>query len=106
MISERRGFATMLDDLRDNTTLGFITGVFTFALGAFIISLHNIWTNPLAIIVSLIGWAALIEGLLFLAVRKPFMRAVSVIPLTAKTMIPYGIFVFAVNEHARNTLNH
>ena len=96
MISEWRGFATMMDDLRDNTTLGFIVGIFTFTLGAFIVSVHNIWTNPLAVAVSLIGWAALIEGLLFLAVRKPFMRAVSIIPFTAKTMIPYGIFAILI----------
>ena len=47
--------------------LTFITGFMVFVLGGVLIIVHSIWTDPLAIIVSAIGWIAAAEGLLLMA---------------------------------------
>jgi hypothetical protein len=60
-------------------------------LGAVMVAVHNLWTDPLAIVVSLVGWGALIEGVLMLAIRRPFLNFVRVVPFTAATMVPCGI---------------
>src|SRR3546814_17690124 len=39
-----------------------------FAVGAALVLIHSIWRDPLSIIVSVIGYAALVEGALLLAV--------------------------------------
>lgn len=87
-----KSYKNLLDELQEFSLVGFLTGLITFMIGALIVSFHNIWTNPIAIIVSLIGWAALIEGLLLLAFRRTFVSVFSGFPMTAKTLIPYGIF--------------
>ena len=91
LLTDRDRYATFIDDLREYTALGFVTSLFVFVLGAMIVALHNLWTDPLTIFVSLYGWGALIEGIIMLAFRRPFLRLVGVVPLTAKTMVPFGV---------------
>ena len=51
-----------------------ITGAVAFAIGAVIVSVHNQWTSPAAIIVSIAGWWAVVEGLTLLAVPDFYLR--------------------------------
>ena len=84
-------YAKVIPEIRDNTALGYVVGVFVFVLGAVLIAVHNQWNRPLAIVVSLISWGALIEGVLMLAARRPFLDLVSRIPTSAKVMKSFGI---------------
>lgn len=52
--------------LKDNDLLAFILGIFILAVGGAIVGVHNRWDTPLEFVVSLIGWAALVEGFLML----------------------------------------
>ena len=90
-LAGRGSYATLIDELRNNTALGYVTGAFVFALGAAMVAVHNLWTGPLAIVVSLVGWGALIEGVLMLAIRRTFLGLVKVVPLTPATMVSCGI---------------
>jgi hypothetical protein len=90
-LTGRGSYATLIDELRDNTALGYVTGAFVFALGAAMVAVHNLWTGPLEIVVSLVGWGALIEGVLMLAIRRTFLGLVKVVPLTPATLVPCGI---------------
>ena len=63
----------LITELRDSAALSYITGVFVFAIGCTIVMIHNLWLDPLSIIVTLIGWGALVEGLLFIAIPRWFL---------------------------------
>jgi hypothetical protein len=93
LLTDRNAYATVIHDLRENGTLGYVTSVFVFVLGAAIVAVHNEWTSPLSIVVSLIGWGALLEGVLMLAIRRPFLNVVGVVPFTAATALPFGITI-------------
>ncbi len=96
LLTGRGSYATMIEELRDNTAFGFLTGAFAFALGAAMVAVHNLWTGPLAIVVSLVGWAALIEGVLILAIRRRFLDLVKVVPLTGAAEVPFGIAIIVL----------
>ena len=64
----------ILDGLRASDALVYVTGVFTFALGATLVLLHTVWTDPLAIAVTLVGWAAAIEGVVLIAYPEPLLK--------------------------------
>ena len=96
LLTGRGSYATMIDELRDNTAFGFLTGAFAFALGAAMVAVHNLWTGPLAIVVSLVGWAALIEGVLILAIRRRFLDLVKGLPLTGAAEVPFGIAIIVL----------
>lgn len=72
-LSARDSYSKLLDEFRDNTALGFVTGAFVLTLGAAMVAIHNLWTSPLAIIVSVIAWWTLIKGFCLLALRNQFL---------------------------------
>lgn len=64
----------ILDEFMARPGLTYISGVFVFVIGVAVILAHNLWTDPLAIIVSLIGWVAAIEGLVLIVYPGPLLR--------------------------------
>jgi hypothetical protein len=79
LLSERDSNSKMLAEFQDNTALGFITGAFAFAVGAAMIAIHNLWTSPLAILVSVIAWWTLLKGVCLLAIRQRFLALANVV---------------------------
>jgi len=96
LLNSHKNFATMIEEYRENTALGFLAGAFTFALGAAMAAVHNIWTGPLAIVVSLLAWSTLIKGALLLAFRGPYLDLMKGIAFTEATVTPYGIAIIVL----------
>lgn len=96
LLTDSKGFVGIIDEFKANLTVTYLAAIMAFAIGGTFVALHNLWASPLEIIVSLIGWAALIEGVLMLAFRKPFFTLIGAIPLNAAVMKTYGIFVLVV----------
>lgn len=70
----------MIGDFDRQPALLVIVGMIAFAIGAGLLAIHHHWTDPLAVIVTLLLWAAMIEGLvimafpgLWLAIARPFI---------------------------------
>lgn len=95
LIREGEAYGHVLKEMRESISLSFIGGIMTFAIGGAIVALHNDWSNPLAIAVSLVGWAALIEGGLILALREVFLGLVEKISFTPMVARGFGILTFA-----------
>ena len=93
LLHERDSYSKMLNEFRDNTALGFVTGAFVLALGAAMVSLHNLWTGPLAIIVSVIAWWTLIKGFCLLAIRNQFLRLADAIAIENSALLGTLIIV-------------
>jgi hypothetical protein len=64
----------VIEDMQGSPGLIYVTALMVFFLSITLITLHSLWTDPLAIVVSLIGWAGLVESLLLLAVPDALMR--------------------------------
>jgi hypothetical protein len=93
LLRERDSYSKMLNEFRDNTALGFVTGAFVFALGAAMVSVHNLWTGPLAIIVSMIAWWTIIKGFCLLAIRNQFLRLADAIAMENSALLGTLIIV-------------
>ena len=65
---------TLLDEFERSPALTFVTGFVAFAVGAAINLGHHHWTDLPAIIVSAIGWIALVEGVMLMVCPKPLLR--------------------------------
>ncbi|HWJ69978.1 MAG TPA: DUF2065 family protein [Sphingobium sp.] len=64
----------VMDELAASAALQILMGVTVFAIGVALAMAHSHLTDPLAIIVTVIGWIALIEGALLIAVPGPLLR--------------------------------
>lgn len=75
----------LLINLQDNLAAIFIMGLIALLMGLTIAALHTRWDNPLAIIVSIVGWLAIIEGALILCLQNRFITFFA--PWFAKTTV-------------------
>ena len=75
LLFDRNAVKAMFDELRAQPMLAYLAGVMAFAIGGSIVAIHNDWSSFTSGFVSLIGWLALAEGVLLLAIRDRFLAA-------------------------------
>ena len=101
-LTGRIDWRAMIDEFASGQALSFVTGFVVFAIGGVMIMSHHHWTDPLAIIVSLIGWIALAEGIVMMLASRPLLiffrpvvgsqRAISLLaPLFGIVLIALGL---------------
>ncbi len=67
MLARRQGTITSVEGLLHDAPLTLVTGLITLGLGLAMVLTHNIWSGgALPIIVTIMGWATLVKGLLLL----------------------------------------
>jgi len=59
-----------IDSFLKSPGMNFLAGMLAIVMGGALVTLHHAWGNIYEIIVSAIGWGALIEGFLYLAFPK------------------------------------
>ncbi|WP_311270589.1 DUF2065 domain-containing protein [Sphingobium sp. WCS2017Hpa-17] len=98
----------VMDDLNRSPGLVVALGFAVFAVGGTLVLIHSIWTDPLAIMVSLIGYVALIEGATLLAVPSPLIRighwSTGFIRVWASIVLILGILLFLAGLTGRATI--
>jgi hypothetical protein len=98
----------VMDDLNRSPGLVVALGFAVFAVGSTLVLIHSVWTDPLAIIVSLIGYVALIEGATLLAVPGPLIRighwSIRFIRIWAVVALVLGLLLFLAGLTGRATL--
>ena len=96
LLSESENYNQIIGEFKDNAALGYMAGIMAFALGVVIIRLHNDWSSVVAGFVSLIGWAALVEGILMLAFRRTFLGVFASIHFSSLVTRGFGIGCIAL----------
>ena len=101
LISRDRWIA-FINDFDGASALAFITGVFVYVVGVAIILAHNVWTDFVAGLISLVGWVAAAEGLILIAApgvllsfSKLFLRPALITGFAAFTVIGGVLLVIA-----------
>ena len=72
-LTGRIDWRAMIDEFASAQALSFVTGFVVFAIGGVMIMNHHHWTDALAIVVSLMGWIALAEGILMMTAARPLL---------------------------------
>ena len=89
----------MVAEFERSPALVAISGAVAFAIGALIVSIHNVWTDPAAIIVSAAGWIAIAEGLVLLAIPDLWRRLARALMGSARlwgiAMLVIGAFLLS-----------
>lgn len=57
----------LIDSFAKSSGLTMVTGMMSVIIGMLIVVNHNVWVQDWPVLVTIIGWAALIKGFLYLA---------------------------------------
>lgn len=81
LLLNRKFFKKAIDGMYKNPEMVMMGGIMALVVGFFIVKVHNIWVMDWMVLITLVGWIALIKGvLLFLAptvllkISKPFVK--------------------------------
>jgi len=74
IIMRRKMIVHVLRDFLKDRTLAFVVGVFEMAAGLLLVLNLSSWNGTLEIVISLLGWAFLLEGIFYLFARQKTMQ--------------------------------
>lgn len=87
-------FSKIVEDFERSAGLTFVTGFITLILGMLLVNYHNIWVKNWTLLITLIGWTALIKGLWLIA----FPRSISRFKNYYKNTRAWGILMLAIGS--------
>ena len=65
-------YKKLLETYAGNPPLVYITGFIVLVVGYLLVAFHNIWTLKWSILITLVGWIALIKGMFMLVLPNSF----------------------------------
>ncbi len=93
-------FPRLVDEILLNPLLVILAGVITFVAGLAIVRVHNRWENGWPVIITLIGWACIIVGIiralfpvLLAQLVVQIIRISGILPVVAIIMLALGAFL-------------
>lgn len=79
----QRAMADMATQLAGNTALVFIAGLLSLVAGVAIVRAHNVWSGGWPVVVTVVGWLAIVGGLVrmwFPDMAAPIAASVTATP--------------------------
>lgn len=85
-------FDKMVKSFEDSPGLTMVSGLFSVIIGMLLVEYHNLWVQDWRVLVTIIGWAALIKGVLFIA----FPQYLLYFRPWYKNTTPWGVLILVV----------
>ncbi|MBU0668099.1 hypothetical protein KJ951_04500 [Patescibacteria group bacterium] len=90
IIFNNKHYTKMIEELRTSAHYSYLGGVAAFVVGFAIITYHNIWISGWEVIITILGWAALIKGILLLALPQYIIDLSIKITKTKNLLTAFG----------------
>ena len=91
-------YKKLFEDFIENTAVMYLGGIMALTIGYLIVAFHNTWTKDLSVIITIVGWLALIKGILIfiqpkiiIAVSKEMAKNESLLRIEAIVIIILGL---------------
>ncbi len=85
------------DDLFSNAGLTYLTGFTAVVMGCLLVHYHNTWTKSWPVLITAVGWLALLKGVAIIAVPQVVYRvSVAMLADWGATVFPYVAIGFGL----------
>ena len=91
-------YKKLYEDFIENTSALYLGGIMALVIGYLLVTFHNTWTKDFSVIITVIGWIALIKGMLILvrpkviiAITKAFVNNEKALKIEAVIVILIGL---------------
>lgn len=86
-----------IDGMLKNSGTVFLGGMLSLFFGAFIATFHNKWGNTSEIVISLMGYAGLLKGLLYIGFPKQLIKLSTKVYSNEKSIRGVGIIILILS---------
>jgi len=74
ILADQGRYRALFDDILRSPHFMYLSGLLSLIAGFLIVTFHSIWVKDWPLIITLIGWLALIKGMLILVTPKIVLR--------------------------------
>lgn len=96
LVVRNKELPRLINSFFDNEAMSFLVGFFALVVGLLIVLSHNIWESGVAWLVTLVGWVALVKGVMYLIVPKTVEKIAKKMMVKSSALIWYGIALILV----------
>ncbi|NQT32994.1 MAG: DUF2065 family protein [Candidatus Omnitrophica bacterium] len=89
-------YQKIMGDFFENTALLYIGGLMAFLFGVIIIIFHNEWAVNLSLIITILGWLALIKGIVLLVFPSAMKRIAAIYGKSATSIRVAGFIALVL----------
>ena len=86
-------YRQMLGDFATNRAVMYLGGAIAFVVGYLLVTFHNVWAAEWGVIITVIGWLALIKGLFIFLLPKILMKVCSYLEKHTKLLIVESVLI-------------
>ena len=104
-------YKKLFEDFIENAAVMYLGGVIALVVGYLILSFHFTGTRDISYIITIVGWLALIKGILILvwpkiiiALSKAIQQKESVLKIEAIAVIILGLAFACLGFHSKNPI--
>lgn len=76
-------YKKLYEDFIEDTTALYFGGIMALVIGYLIVAFHNTWTKDYSVIITIVGWLALIKGVLIIVQPKIMIALIKAIATKA-----------------------
>jgi len=91
-------YMKMMDDFINNAALIYVTGVGVLIGGFAIVLTHNVWVLDWPVIITIMGWSALLKGIALIVFPDAMISLTKKFITMRKTLIADIIFVIILGS--------
>ena len=88
-LSGKLTFSKMIEDFERSPGLIYLAGLMALIVGMLLVQYHNMWVKNWTLLITLIGWASLLKGIMLIA----FPQSISFFKNWYKNSRMWGIFM-------------
>ncbi len=74
MLFDPSHYYKMYQEMLKNAGIAYIGGFMALVVGFLLVTYHNIWVSSWVVIITILGWLALIKGVLLFVAPKAFLN--------------------------------
>ncbi len=90
-------YKQMFADFKKSVAVMYLGGIFAFAIGFLLITFHNIWVKDVSVIITIVGWMALLKGISILVLPKLMMKTMDIFTnVKTSTLMVMAGFIIAL----------
>jgi len=96
ILINRQFYTRLFEEFTESPAALYLGGVLALVIGYLIVAFHNTWIRDLSVIITIIGWMALIKGILILVQPKIIIAIIKAMIKSKKALIVEAPIVEAI----------
>lgn len=102
LLTKRKEIENIIEDVYKEKTLLMFAGGFELLFGLFLVSIHSVWVNAWPVVITILAWVMVIEGICIAVLPMKKMTDIFKVFTTKRWITIWTIVTLAIGVYLTN----